>query len=165
MSKNWWKAKRSLESIRAHEGAILRQNGKDAINPALAAVIEAAPEGSKIKVAWATLQAELQAQMPTGQPGSVEPEDYEMVLPDVASDSESEDDASDEDIVIGEKQSKADFNAEQKKRKEAAKAAREERRERRRKRKAQNGQVRAAIKGIKEASATKGNKLTIAIKK
>ena len=146
-------SKAKLEAIRAQEGAKLRQNGKDLVNPAMAAVIEAAPEGSKLKAAWEVLQTELQANLPTGQAASTGPEDYEMVLPEVESDSESDDDDSDEDIIIGEKQSKADFNAEQKKKKEAAKVKRDERKEKQRKRKEQNGQMRAALKGVREKRA------------
>ena len=132
------------------------------VDPALAAIIETAPEGSAIKTLWDQLQAELQKIQPTASQTVLG--DYEMALPDIESDSESSDE-SDEDITIGDKQSKADFNAEQKKKQEDAKAKREERKEKRRKRKEQHGQLRAALKGIKGASATKGKKLTIAIKK
>ena len=60
-------SKAKLEAIRAQEGAKLRQNGKDLVNPAMAAVIEAAPEGSKLKAAWEVLQTELQANLPEDQ--------------------------------------------------------------------------------------------------
>ena len=156
--------KAKLEAIRAHEGAKLRQNGKDMVDPAMAAIIETAPEGSTVKTLWGQLQAELQKFQPTGNAATLSHEDYEMALPDIESDSESGEE-SEEEITIGDKQSKADFNAEQKKRKEEAKAKREERKDKRRKRKDNNCQLRAAIKGIKDACATKGNKLTIAIKK
>ena len=117
------------------------------------------------------MQAELQKSMPSeGQTSaSTEAEDYTMEIPEIKSDSESEpDDESDDDIFIkdgADKAAIAKFNADQKKKKEAAKARREERKDKQKKRKEQNCHIRAAFKGIKDAGATKGNKLTIAINK
>ena len=151
--------KSKLEAIRAHEGAKLRQHGKDMVHPAMAAIIESAPDGSPVKSLWSQLQVELQKSMPSGQSASTEAEDYVMDIPEIESDSESEDeDESDDDCVIkhgADKVAIAKFNAEQKKKKEAAKAKREERKNKQKTRTEQNGKIRAASKGIKDAGASK----------